>query len=139
MIKYGMLWLMKRIGIDFGTKKVGIAITDDSGVMAFPHAVVPNDKQLMHYLEQLITARGIKEIVIGHSLNNKGADNQLHSQVMELVTDLTLSLGIPVHLEPEQYSTQQAINLQGRNKKTDATAAAIILDSFITKQNNQRV
>lgn len=124
---------MKRLGIDFGSKKIGVAITDDAGQIAFPHEVVPNDDAFLEYVKNLVEERGIKEIVIGHSLNNKGEENKIHSAVEEFITDVTLQIGIPVHLEPEQYSTQQATQTQGRNELTDASAAALILDSFITK------
>jgi len=132
-----MLQPMKRMGIDFGSKKIGIAMTDDAGQMAFPHAVVPNDEKFMSYVEQLVSERGIEEIVIGHSLNNQGEDNPIHEQTKEFMTDIALSIGVPVHLEPEQYSTQQAAQIQGKTEKTDASAAAIILDSFITKEKNK--
>ncbi|MFT7644680.1 MAG: putative Holliday junction resolvase [Candidatus Paceibacteria bacterium] len=128
-----MLELMKRMGIDFGSKKIGIAMTDDAGKMAFPHEVVPNNEKFLKYVEELVSARGIEEIVIGHSLDNKGKSNPIHSAVEEFITDLTLAIGIPVHLEPEQYTTQQAMHTQGRTEQTDAAAAALILDSFITK------
>lgn len=128
-----MLVFMQRMGIDFGTKKIGIALTDESGVMAFPHEVIPNDKNLLKYIETLINKRKVKEIVIGMSLDNDGKPNDVHKLVEEFMMDITLSVGIPVHLEPEQYSTQQAARIQGRNQQTDAAAAALILDSFITK------
>jgi len=125
------------MGIDFGSKKIGIALTDDSGSMAFPHAVIANDDKFFKVIENLVSERGVKEIVIGHSLNNQGEPNKIHQAVEEFITDVTLHVGIPVHLEPEQYSTQQAAQLQGKNEKTDASAAAIILDSFLTKQKNK--
>jgi putative holliday junction resolvase len=125
---------MKRMGIDFGSKKIGVALTDDSGVMAFPHEVVPNNANFISYVEKLVTERGVAEIVVGHSINNQGKDNPIHKQVTDFITDVTLQIGIPVHLEPEYYSTQQAIQVQGKGNKTDASAAAIILDSFITKR-----
>lgn len=122
------------MGIDFGSKKIGIAISDDSGVMAFPHEVVPNDKNFLDYVISLAGERGISEIVIGHSLNNKGESNAIHQAVEDFITDITLQIGIPVHLEPEQYTTQQAAQIQGKTVNTDASAAALILDSFISKQ-----
>lgn len=128
-----MLEPMKRIGIDFGSKKIGVAITDDAGQMAFPHAVVLNDGKFMGYIEKLIKEREIKEMVIGHSLNNQGEPNEIHAAVEAFMMDVTLSLGIPVYLEPEQYSTQQAKHIQGNGAMIDASAAALILDSFITK------
>jgi putative Holliday junction resolvase len=125
---------MRKMGIDYGSKKVGIAFTDESGMMAFPHGVIPNDNKLFSSLVTLIHEKRVEEIVIGHSLNKDGKENKIHASVEELMMDLTLELGIPIHLEPEQYSTQQAIRIQGKTKDTDASAAAIILDSFITRK-----
>jgi putative Holliday junction resolvase len=127
---------MKRLGIDFGTKKIGLAVTDDGGQMAFPYKVIPNDGGHTKYIEDLVSVESIEEIVIGYSLNNKGQPNKVHEKVEELVTDLTLHIGLPIHLEPEQYSTKEASHIQGKNSLTDAAAAAIILNSYITKQNN---
>lgn len=125
---------MRKLGIDYGTKKIGLALTDDQGLMAFPHAVWPNDAQFLKKLVALVEEQGVDEIVIGHSLGRDGEPNQVHAAVEELVTDLTLQVGVPVHLEPEQYTTQEAIRFQGRTKDTDASAAAIILNSFITRR-----
>jgi len=128
-----MLAFMKIMGIDFGSKKIGIALTDDSGVMAFPYQVVPNNEQFLKYVESVVVEHKVAEIVIGHSLDNDGKPNQIHSAVESFMLDVTLALGIPVHLEPEQYSTKQARQIQGKSALTDASAAALILDSFITK------
>lgn len=125
---------MKLLGIDYGTKKVGLALSNDDGTMAFPHAVVANDEQFLNNLIALIEKESVKEIVIGHSKALSGEDNPVQEAINELVGDLTLQVGIPVHLEPEQYTSQAAARLQGRNQMTDASAAALILDSFITRQ-----
>lgn len=125
---------MRLMGIDFGSKNVGLAFTDESGAMAFPHGVVPNNAGLQKIISTLVREKNVKEIVIGHSLDKNGKENKIHTSVEELMMDLTLELGIPIHLEPEQYSTQQAIRIQGKNSQTDAAAAAIILDSFITRK-----
>lgn len=127
---------MKRLGIDFGSKKIGIAISDDGGTMAFPHAVIPNDTKFFPYLQKLVETRGVQEIVIGHSLSNQGEPNKLHEAVEALMLDITLTLCLPVYLEPEQYSSQQAAQIQGRHDLLDASAAALILDSYITKLKN---
>lgn len=132
-----MLELMKRMGIDFGSKKIGIALSDDSGSMAFPHEVVPNNEHFLQYVESLVAERAVEEIIIGHSLNNQGEPNKIHSAVESFMMDITLAIGIPVHLEPEQYSTQQARHIQGNTPMTDAAAAALILDSFIIKQKQK--
>lgn len=122
------------MGIDYGTKRVGVALSDEGGQMAFPHIVLDNNDKLLSSVVSIAKERGVKEIVIGHSLNREGQPNAVHTEVEELIGDLTLHLGLPIHLEPEQYSTQEALRDQGRNKQTDASAAAIILNSFITKK-----
>lgn len=125
---------MRYLGIDYGTKRVGLALSDESGSMAFPHDVIPNNEDLLPALERCLATHRVDAIVIGHSKHPDGSDNVIHAAVTELVTDLTLATGLPVHLEPEQYTTQEAIRFQGRTEKTDAAAAAIILNSYLAKQ-----
>jgi putative Holliday junction resolvase len=122
------------MGIDYGTKKLGIAFTDEGGQMAFPHSVIPNTPKLLDVILGFITEKNVAEIVIGHSLNKDGKPNAVHAAVEALMLDLTLATGLPIHLEPEQYSTQAAIQLQGRNTETDASAAALILDGYLTRK-----
>jgi putative Holliday junction resolvase len=125
---------MRKLGIDYGTKKIGLALTDESGSMAFPHSVIPTNHDVMKVLVNLISKEKVGEIVIGHSLDRNGKPNAVHAGVESLMLDLTLETGLPVHLQPEQYTTQAAIQLQGKTAMTDAAAAALILDSFITQK-----
>lgn len=127
---------MRYLGIDYGRKRVGTALSDETGAMAFPHEVVPNNEALVAAIESLITKEGVSGIVIGHSTNQAGEDNPIHAAATEFMTDLTLATGLPVHFEPEYYSTQEAIRFQGRTDKTDAAAAAVILNSFLDKQTS---
>jgi putative Holliday junction resolvase len=125
---------MRKLGIDYGTKKIGLAMTDEAGNMAFPHEVVPNNQDFVAKVLALIEQKAITEIIIGHSLDGEGKENEVHQAVKDFMTDLTLQTPIPIHLEPEQFSTQQATKLQGKNDQTDASAAAIILQSYLDKQ-----
>lgn len=121
------------MGIDYGSKRVGIALSNDDGTMAFPREVLQNGASLKDEIIKIIEAEGIEAIVIGHSLDKEGNPNVIQEAIDELITDLTLEVGLPVHLEPEIYSTQEALRFQGRNEMTDASAASIILNSFITR------
>ncbi len=76
-------------------------------------------------------------IVIGHSLGREGTPNAVHAKVEDFIQDLTLNIGLPIELEPEQYTTQEAIRFQGRTDMTDAAAASIILNSFIMRTGNK--
>lgn len=127
---------MRKLGIDFGSKKVGLALSNESGTMAFPHSVIPNDGSLLKTMVALIETNQVEEVVMGHSKNYDGSDNVIQTAIESFMTDLTLQCGIPVHLENEAYSTQEAIRIQGRNDQTDAAAAAIILNSYITKRHD---
>lgn len=125
---------MRHLGIDYGTKRVGLALSDEAGQMAFPHTVVPNDAALLSTIKTLVSEKDVAVIVVGHSLNRNGEPNAVHVAVESLIQDITLELGLPVHLEPEQYTTQAATRIQGKNDQTDAAAAALILDSYLIKQ-----
>ena len=125
---------MRIMGIDYGTKKVGLAFTDEGGKMAFPHGVVPNSSKLLDVITGLIREKNVKEVVIGYSLNRDGKPNAVHAGAESLLLDITLATGLPVHFEPEQYSTQAALRIQGRNDQTDAAAAALIVDSYLMKR-----
>lgn len=127
---------MRHLGIDYGTKRVGLALSDESGTMAFPHEVRENSGSLARDLATLCEREGVGTIVIGHSLDRTGQPNPVQAAVEELVTDLTLQTGLPVHLEPEQYTTQAATRIQGRSAATDAAAAALILDSYLTRSKH---
>lgn len=124
---------MRLMGIDYGSKRVGIALTDDKGMMAFPHTVLPNDGALLKHIEKIVATEKVGKIVIGHSLNREGEANAIHARVEELMLDLTLTVGLPIELEPEQYTTQEAKRFQGKTEHTDAAAASIILNSYIVK------
>lgn len=124
---------MRIMGIDYGSKRVGIALTDEAGMMGFPLVVLPNNDTLLKAILALIAEKGVAEVVIGQSLGRDGKPNPVQAAIEELITDITLAVGIPVHLEPEHYSTQAALRLQGRNEATDAAAAAILLNSFIER------
>jgi putative Holliday junction resolvase len=125
------------MGIDYGTKRVGVALTDDKGMMAFPHSVIPNDGALLNSIEKIALAEKVGMIVIGHSLGREGTPNAVHAKVEDFIQDLTLNIGLPIELEPEQYTTQEAIRFQGRTDMTDAAAASIILNSFIMRTGNK--
>ena len=124
------------MGIDYGTKRVGIALSDDKGLMAFPHVVLKNDDTLIDAIEQIANEESVSKIIIGHSLDRGGKPNPVHAEVEALIADLTLRLGLPIELELEFYTTKEATRFQGKTEMTDASAASIILNSYITRTQN---
>ena len=125
---------MARImGIDYGSKRVGIALTDESASVAFPKAVLPNDRHLVAGILEFIAAHDVTEVVIGESKDNRGADNSIARSVRNFALQIEQGAGVIIHLEPEFYSTQEARTHTG-TWSVDAEAAAIILNSFLSKR-----
>jgi putative Holliday junction resolvase len=129
--------MSRLLGIDFGKKRVGVAVSDELGSMAFPHKVFDNDAALLKNICAVIDEKKVSEIVIGHSLDKEGKPNEIHNKAEALMLDLTLETGLPIHLESELYTTQAALRIQGRNAMTDAAAATLILDNFITRNKKK--
>ena len=127
---------MKYLGIDYGTKRVGLAISDELGQMAFPSAVIQNDNKLIEKLKAIIDEKEIKKVVIGESKNYKMEDNLIMQEIMDLKAVLENEKNIDVILHPEVLSSMQAEQIQGKNQMLDASAAAIILQSYLDSQDN---
>ena len=87
---------MRYLGVDFGTKKVGLALSDEAGMMGFPHKVVPASPRLAGELCALIAAENIGAVVIGESRNLAGGDNPIAAAARALGDDLALRAGVPV-------------------------------------------
>ncbi len=129
-----MLSGMRLLGIDYGTKRVGVALSDERGVMAFPYDTFANDRTLLSRIAALAAEQKVGAVVVGQSLALDGTPNAVEEKVERFVVDLTEQLDVPIHRVPEQFSTQAALRLQGRTAQTDASAAALILDAYITMQ-----
>lgn len=132
---------MRYLGIDFGTKKVGLALSDEAGAMGFPFAIVPNDGRLIDYLRQLIVQKEVGEVVMGESLMLDGRANTVHARAKEFAQLLERDPGIPVSWESEQFTTELARrDPEGiRNNSAvavDAAAAALILTAFLERKKN---
>jgi putative Holliday junction resolvase len=124
---------MRLIGIDYGEKRVGIALSDESGTMAFPHSVLKNDKNLLKNIKKICDEKGIKKVVIGLSLDFKNQPNFIVTKTDELKGGLE-NFDFEVFYEPEVFTTEEAKRLQGEVENIDASAAALILKSFMDKQ-----
>ncbi len=125
---------MRLLGIDYGTKRIGIALTDESGTMAFPHTTLRNDADILATLVELVRVEGVHGIVVGRSHALDGTPNRIQKEIDAFTKMLRDTLAIPVELELEQFSTQAALRIQGRTKHTDASAAALILEAYLAKK-----
>ncbi|MDR3547209.1 MAG: Holliday junction resolvase RuvX [Candidatus Pacebacteria bacterium] len=128
---------MRYLGIDFGTKRVGLALSDESGSMGFPHAVVPNDGRLIDYVRELIDRKEVETVIIGDSKDFSGNDNPVVAKAKAFATDLERTTSVNIVWEPEMLTTQEArrdpegIRTNSR-EPVDASAAALILTSYLS-------
>lgn len=127
---------MRLLGIDYGSKRIGLALSDDKGMMAFPHSVVPNDKNILVSIAEVVRRSDVRVIVVGESKNYKGEANKIMGHVMPFIVELQ-KLGYKVMLEPELLTSHQAVHFQGKTAMTDASAASIILQSYIDRNKEK--
>jgi putative Holliday junction resolvase len=126
---------MKYIGIDYGKKRVGVAASDEAGQFALPREVLANDDQLVEKIVALAKEVGAVAVVIGESKNYQGKDNQIMEEINIFKGKLEAIVTVPVHFEPEFMTSHAAERFQGKNELHDASAAALILQSFLDKKN----
>ena len=131
---------MRYLGIDYGTKKVGLALSDESGRMGFPHASVPNDGRLIDYVRELIKHKSVETVVIGESKNFAGEENSVHQSAKSFADLLERTAEVTIAWEPETMTTQEARRdmtgvYTGSHAAVDASAAALILTSYLSHAN----
>ena len=124
------------MAIDYGSKKVGIASTDESGRFALARAVWPNDENLLGKVLKFKDEENIDKIILGESKNFEGNYNPIQKEIDKFKNDLQ-EKGVEVIYHPELLTTLEAKQLQGETQMTDASAAALILKSFIDSVYNK--
>ena len=137
---------MKYLGIDYGTKRVGLAVSDAGGALARPLSVVKNSSSLVSDLEMLIAKEGVEAIVVGSSEGNK-----VQGDIMELIGTLTLATMLPVETVTEAFSSMEAHGSKGKERMSaratkapekpgdlDARAAAVILQRHLDKISRKK-
>ena len=132
---------MKYLGIDYGQKRTGIAVTDPEARMAFPRATIQMRGKDAFFAELFSLAEEEKAeaFVVGLPLRQDGSDSETTRQVRNMVERLKRRSNLPVYLVPEALSSWEAeerLREAGRGGKSlrqnlDQAAAAAILETFI--------
>jgi putative Holliday junction resolvase len=132
---------MKYLGIDFGTKKVGFAQSDDEGRMAYPLMIAPNDASLFKDVVELIREMKFGVVVIGESVDGKGKPNPIAKEARAFGAKIENAIDVRVVFEKEWYSTVEARKQPGNegNHNVDDQAAAIVLQRHLDKINGPGV
>jgi putative holliday junction resolvase len=128
-----MIACMKYLGIDFGTKRVGIAMSDESGAFAFPKEIIPFDKAYDRIVF-LCKEETISTIVIGASLATNEQENELFMKAQRFADRIVSETKTTVFFEREDFSSVEAHRFQTDAGPRDDSAAAIILQRFLDKK-----
>lgn len=130
------------LGIDYGSHRVGLSISDPLGLIAQPIGALQNDNSLFTNLKRLVNSEDIKIIVVGMPLNLKGQRGKKADEVQQFIELLKTKLEVEVMIWDERFTTtiaQKTILAMGTKKKErqkkdgriDSIAASIMLQGFL--------
>ncbi|MDR3570779.1 MAG: Holliday junction resolvase RuvX [Candidatus Pacebacteria bacterium] len=126
---------MKYLGIDFGSKRIGIAVSNAEGSIAFPRSTLLNDDKLFAGLGKLIESEKIERIVVGDTRSHGGGENPVTAQAEKFMERLAQETGKPVAPAFEVFSSIEASRYApytpGARQHDDSAAAAVILQRFL--------
>lgn len=143
---------MRILGIDYGTKRIGIAISDENHNLAFPKEIVLNNAETYKNIGGIIQSENISEIVVGESVDFSGKLNSLAARIDVFILELEEKFRLPIHKQKEFLTSVEARrSLDGKRElspsqahtkvkqiksgRVDANAAAIILQRYLDKIN----
>ena len=134
------------IGLDLGSKRIGVSICDEKQLIATPFKTInrSTSKDLIDELKRIIEENNIKGIIIGNPLNMDGSSGSSAQSVRDTSSNIENSIDLPICLWDERLSTVGAFNLSSqldvnvskRVKNIDQNAAAFILQGAIDYLNN---
>ena len=134
------------IGLDLGSKRIGVSICDEKQLIATPYKTIHKSKnnELIEELRNIIQENDIKAIIIGYPLNMDGSSGSSAQSVNDVSKNIDKEIDVDVCLWDERLSTVGAFNLSSqldvnvskREKNIDQNAAAFILQGAIDYLNN---
>ena len=135
---------MRILGLDYGTVRVGVAISDPTGFMASPKGNVPAEpkKEFLAEIQRICLEFGVEKIVIGLPLHMSGEEGESAIAARAMGAAIQEKLELPICFIDERMSTMSAnkalneANVKGRKKKdkVDSAAAAIILQNYLDRE-----
>ena len=117
--------MSRYLGIDVGSKNIGISYSSENGAFAFPHSNILRDGCVVK-IDKIAKEKDVTNIVLGLSVDLSNKDNVIMGEVRDICTQLS-KRGYKTHFSPEWYTTQ------GAHEKKHSGAATIILQSFLDK------
>src|SRR5213596_2213029 len=131
---------MRILAIDHGTKRMGVAVSDELGMIAQPLEFIPAEPfaKFLDRLKEILREKQVELILVGMPRNMDGSYGPAALKVQEFVAVLKDAVAIPIKTWDERLTSAQAqrfliqggVRRQDRKQKVDKTAAAILLQSY---------
>jgi putative Holliday junction resolvase len=140
---------MRYLGIDYGSKRVGLSLSDEEGKIAFPYKIVKNNLNLVDNIHNICGEEEVSAIAVGESKDLGGKPNKIMGSIEEFKRNLEGELNLPIYFEKEFMTTIFARGNEGKNMnnskkikkekeiKKDDSAAALILQRYLDRKNNK--
>jgi len=140
---------MRCLGLDLGSKRIGVALCDPEERVATPLTVVERSKTRSHdhaNIARLVEEYEVEAVVVGLPLNMSGKVTAAAQSAKEETEQLRAALGIPVHLYDERLTTVTAnrslmemeMKADARRRVVDKVAAAVMLQAYLDHRRNER-
>jgi putative Holliday junction resolvase len=140
---------VRYLGIDYGSKRVGLSLSDEEGKLAFPYKIIQNNLELVDTIHNICGKEEISAIVLGESHDLSGKPNKIMGSIEEFKRNLEGELDLPVFFEKEFMTTIFARGndgkkgndarkiKKGKDEKKDDSASALILQRYLDRKNNK--
>ena len=133
------------LGIDFGTVRIGLALSDPTGTLAspLPHLEKKTLSQINAALTELVETHEISRVVVGLPRNMDGSYGPAAEKVRDFISKIQGSIGIPIETQDERLTTVQAskqlsqigLNQKELRKKIDSSSASLILQQYLDRKS----
>ena len=136
---------MRVLGIDLGSKRIGIATSDRSGTIATPYTVLLRCGSMggdHRNIAKMVVEEEAVAVIVGLPLNMDGSEGKAAQAARVEAARLATVVGVPVHVHDERLTTveadrvlmEQKMNAQARRRVVDKVAAAVMLQSWLDTQ-----
>lgn len=126
---------MKYLGIDYGERYIGLAVSDEDGSFAFPHSIVETNDAIQKIVS-IWNSEKIEAVVIGESVASNGEHNEIFNKTLSFKEKLETKVSLPIFFEKEYFSSVEASRYQQNSGRKDDSAAAIILQRFLDRKKS---
>ena len=130
--------LMKILGIDYGEKRIGLAVSDETLTLA-RELMILSPKEFWQQISAIISENQITKIVLGWPLNMSGEMTDKTREVESFKLKIQDETKLPVEVIDERLSSQMAQSISGQKKDLDSLAAQILLQNYLDKRKTQAV